>query len=210
MFTDHSDPYELFKEWFALASAAEPIFPEAVTLATAAAGRHLVARPIARMVLMRGHDADGYVFYSNSHSRKGQELAANPHAALLFYWRQPISRQIRIEGVVSATSEEESDAYFRGRPRQSQIGAWASQQSAQLSSRQELEQRMIQFEQQFADQPVPRPPHWHGYRLRPQAYEFWQEQPARLHDRLVFTRESYGLSAGSSRAEPWQRSLLYP
>ncbi|MBM3602878.1 MAG: pyridoxamine 5'-phosphate oxidase [Alphaproteobacteria bacterium] len=205
MFTDHSDPYQLFKDWFAMASAAEPIYPEAVTLATAASGRQLMARPIARTVLLRGHDKDGYVFFSNSHSRKGQELAANPHAALLFYWRQPISRQIRIEGVVHATSEEESDAYFAGRPRDSQIGAWASLQSAPLSHRQELEQRMDQFAQQFAGQAVPRPPHWHGYRLHPQVYEFWQEQPARLHDRLVYSRDGY---AGESAA--WHRSLLYP
>jgi pyridoxamine 5'-phosphate oxidase len=196
-FGNSTDPYPLFKEWYELAAAAEPVFPEAVTLATIG----LDGRPAARVVLLRGYDATGLTFFTNSTSDKGQELATTPHASLLFYWRQPISRQIRITGRVQVAEPAVSDQYFAGRPRDSQIGAWASLQSSPMASRQLFEDRIAHYTQQFAGQAVPRPPHWHGYHLTPDRYEFWQERPARLHDRLLFTHDD---------TATWQQQLLYP
>ena len=190
-----SDPFALFDAWFAEAQASEPNDPNAMALATADAA----GRPSVRMVLLKGHGPDGFVFYTNRDGRKATDLAANRHAALLFHWKS-MRRQVRIEGAVTLATEAESDAYFASRSRDSQLGAWASDQSRPLDRRETFEARVADAARQFEGQPVPRPPHWGGYRVTPALIEFWQDRAARLHERRVFTR------AG----EAWNEGLLYP
>jgi len=182
------DPAVQFAGWYAAWCAVEPGEHGAMALATADAD----GRPSARMVLLKAHDAHGFVFHTNAASRKGRELAENPHAALLFYW-PGVQQQVRVEGTVSRLSDAESDAYFATRPRESQLAAWASPQSAPLPSREALEARRAAVEARFADgEPVARPPHWGGFRLRPDAYQFWQARPARLHDCFAYRRADDG------------------
>ena len=190
------DPHQLFDTWLSEAKASEPNDPEAMTLATADAD----GRPSARMVLLKGHDARGFVFYTNSQSRKGDELAANPHAALLFHWKS-LRRQIRAEGAIAPVSEVEADAYFASRARDSQLGAWASDQSRPLDSRALFEARFEATRVDHEGRDVPRPPHWWGYRLVPERIEFWSDRQHRLHERRLFTRGPDGT---------WAESLLYP
>lgn len=190
------DPHPLFDTWLSEAKASEPNDPEAMTLATADAD----GRPSARMVLLKGHDARGFVFYTNSQSRKGDELAANPHAALLFHWKS-LRRQIRAEGAIAPVSEAEADAYFASRARDSQLGAWASDQSRPLDSRALFEARFEATRADHEGRDVPRPPHWWGYRLVPERIEFWSDRQHRLHERRLFT---LGPDGG------WSEGLLYP
>jgi len=181
------NPVHRFQEWFREAEQAGVEVPEAMTLATAAAD----GAPSARMVLLKGADDEGFVFYSGYVSRKAGELEQNPRAALVFYWR-PLGRQIRVEGRVERVSEGESAAYFATRPRGSQLAAWASQQSHPLESREKLERRYAELEQEYAGREVPRPSHWGGFRLRPEAFEFWEHRENRLHDRTCYTRAREG------------------
>jgi pyridoxamine 5'-phosphate oxidase len=190
-----ADPHLLFEDWFAEARVREPHDAEAMALATADAA----GRPSVRMVLLKGHDERGFVFYTNSHSRKGEELAANARAALLFHWKS-LRRQVRIEGAVSPVSPIEADAYFASRARDSQLGAWASDQSRPLISREAFESRFAQLQASYEGKDVPRPPHWSGYRLAPERIEFWSDRPHRLHERRLFTRAGPG----------WTEGLLYP
>jgi pyridoxamine 5'-phosphate oxidase len=189
------DPLPLFDEWFADAQASEPNDPNAVALATAdAAGRSSV-----RMVLLKGHDPRGFVFYTNLDSRKGGELAANPEAAMLFHWKS-LRRQVRIEGATEPVSDAEADAYFASRGRDSQLGAWASDQSRPLEARALFEARFEEARQRFDGDSVPRPPRWSGFRLVPRAIEFWSDRAHRLHERRLFVREG----------DRWREGLLYP
>ena len=189
------DPHALFADWYAEARAAEPDVPDAMALATVDPD----GRPAMRMVLLKGHDARGFVFYTNLESRKAEELFANPHASLLFHWKS-LHRQIRIEGAIERVTEAEGDAYFASRSRDSQLGAWASDQSRPLDSRATLEARYEAMRARFADGPVPRPPHWSGFRVIPDRIEYWQDRAHRLHERRLFIREGEG----------WTEGLLYP
>lgn len=189
------DPFALFDSWFAEARASEPNDANAMALATATPG----GRPSLRMVLLKGHGPDGFVFYTNLDSRKGGELAANPHVALLFHWKS-LRRQIRIEGAVTPVDDMTADAYFATRSRDSQLGAWASDQSRPLGSRETFEARFTEVQAQFDGQDVPRPPRWSGWRVNPSAIEFWQDREHRLHERTLFQRASDG----------WTKGLLYP
>jgi pyridoxamine 5'-phosphate oxidase len=190
-----ADPLEQFRSWFAEATAAVEV-PEAMALATATPG----AAPSVRMVLLKGSDERGLVFYSHQTSRKGRELEANPQAALLFHW-SPLGRQVRVEGRVERVADEESDAYFATRPRDAQLGAHASQQSRSLGSRAELDARVAEVERERAEGPVPRPPTWGGFLLVPAAWEFWQHRASRLHDRFRYEREPSG---------GWRIERLFP
>jgi pyridoxamine 5'-phosphate oxidase len=190
-----ADPHLLFEQWYAEARASEPNDAEAMALATATAD----GRPAVRMVLLKGHDARGFVFYTNGQSRKGDELAANPRAALLFHWKS-LRRQVRIEGMVAPVGPVEADAYFARRSRDSQLGAWASDQSRPLVNREAFESRFARLAASWEGKEVPRPPHWSGYRVAPERIEFWSDRPHRLHERRLFTR------AGSG----WTEGLLYP
>ena len=188
-------PFELFELWFAEACEAEPALPEAMALATADAA----GRPSARMVLLKGHGPAGFTFFTNLESRKGEELAANPNAALLFYWKS-LRRQVRIEGPVEPVTDGAADEYFATRPRDSQVGAWASDQSRPLDSLEALDERYRAVAQRLEGEPVPRPPHWSGYVLRPTLIEFWSERPHRLHERRVFRIDG----------DDWSEGMLYP
>jgi len=181
------EPIAQFRAWWEQVLAANLLQPEAMTLATATPG----GEPSARVVLLRGFDERGFVFFTNYNSRKGRELAANPRAALVLYWAE-LDRQVRIEGHVEQVSAEESDVYFQGRPRGSQLGAWASPQSEVVSGRDVLERRMGDWMARHGAGIVPRPSHWGGYRVKPNAVEFWQGQPNRLHDRLRYRRLESG------------------
>lgn len=189
------DPITLFDTWFAEARSSEPNDPEAMALATVDA----TGRPSVRMVLLKGHGADGFVFYTNAGSRKGAELTAHPHAALLFHWKSR-RRQVRIEGPVSPVGAAEADAYFATRGRDSQLGAHASLQSQPLDSRATFEARFAEATARFAGRAVPRPDRWTGFRVAPARIEFWADREHRLHERRLFTRTADG----------WDEGLLYP
>ena len=191
-----TDPFQLFDEWFAEAQATEPNDAEAMALATA----DEVGNPTVRMVLLKGHGPEGFVFYTNDQSEKGRELAVNPFAALLFHWKS-LRRQVRIEGEVERVSAEEADKYFATRSRDSQLGAWASDQSRPLESRELFEARFEEMRRRFEGKAVPRPLHWGGYRVVPLVMEFWLDRPHRLHERRVFLAQEGG---------SWSEGLLYP
>jgi pyridoxamine 5'-phosphate oxidase len=188
-------PFALFDAWYAEARQTEPNDSNAMALATVDTS----GQPSVRMVLLKGHGPDGFVFYTNREGRKAADLAAVPKAALLFHWKS-LRRQIRIEGAVSLAGDAESDAYFATRSRDSQLGAWASDQSRQLDSRATFEARYEEVRARFEGQDVPRPPHWGGYRVTPERIEFWQDRAHRLHERRLFTRHGDG----------WTEGLLYP
>ena len=189
------DPIALFDAWYQEAKAAEINDPDAMSLATATPE----GRPSVRMVLLKGHGPEGFNFYTNADSRKGAELAANPQAALLFHWKA-LRRQVRVEGAVEEVSAAEADAYFATRGRDSQIGAWASDQSRALDRRETFEARCDEARSRFEGSDVPRPPRWTGFRVKPERIEFWSDRPHRLHERRVFTRSAGG----------WSEGLLYP
>jgi pyridoxamine 5'-phosphate oxidase len=189
------NPHALFDAWYAEARASELNDSNAMALATADSD----GRPSVRMVLLKGHDMRGFVFYTNMESRKAEDLLANPYAALLFHWKS-LRRQIRIEGRVSRVSDEEGDAYFATRSRDSQLGAWASDQSRPLDTRALFEERFAETEARFEGQPVPRPPHWSGFRVAPDRIEFWRDREHRLHERRLFVCKGQG----------WDEGLLYP
>jgi pyridoxamine 5'-phosphate oxidase len=195
-FTKASDPLALFAQWFDEAQMSEPNDPDAVALATVDAD----GMPDARIVLCKGFDSNGFVFYSNEQSDKGRQLASIPRAALLFHWKS-LRRQIRIRGSVSRTGAAESDAYFSTRGRDSRIGAWASQQSRPLESRAALEQDFARYAARFGDGDIARPPHWGGFRLSPTSIEFWRDGANRLHDRILFKQTADGA---------WTAQRLYP
>ncbi len=197
MIREKADPLALFAEWYAEAEKSEPNDASAMSLATVGPD----GMPSSRMVLLKGYDASGFIFYTNLQSRKGEHLAAVPKAALLFHWKS-LRRQVRLEGLVSPTSAGEADAYFATRPRGSQIGAWASDQSRPLESRFALEKRVAEYTARHVVGAIDRPPHWSGYRLQPLLVEFWQDAPFRLHDRLEYRR-------AASDAK-WTSRTLYP
>ena len=198
--TDAADPIARFEAWLAEATKGESNDPEAVCLATATPE----GRPSARMVLLKGVDARGFVFYTNLESRKGEELAANPEAALCFHWKS-LRRSVRVEGRVEPVSGEEADAYYASRARGSRIGAWASRQSRPLEGRFALEKAVAEYTLKFGLGEIPRPPFWSGFRLVPRRIEFWRDMPFRLHDRQVFHRTE---AAGGAPA--WRQEALYP
>ncbi|MBK1622752.1 pyridoxamine 5'-phosphate oxidase [Afifella marina] len=194
-FTAYGDPFSLFGDWMREATASEPNDPNAVAVATA----DETGLPDVRMVLLKSWDERGFVFYTNLESRKGEQLAANPKAAMCFHWKS-LARQIRIRGNVEAVSDEEADAYYDSRPRMSRIGAWASRQSRPLESRFALEKAVATETARFGAGKVPRPPFWSGFRLVPVQIEFWNNGAFRLHDRIRFTPHDNG----------WQKQRLYP
>jgi pyridoxamine 5'-phosphate oxidase len=196
-FTEAEEPFALFAAWFAEAAKSETNDPNAMALATVDAE----GLPDVRMVLMKGFDTEGFVFYSHIASAKGRELAANPKAALLFHWKS-LRRQVRIRGTVSPVTDAEADAYFATRPKQAQIGAWASKQSQPLESRFAFEQALALVAAKYVISEVPRPPGWSGWRIRPVRFEFWHDRPFRLHDRIEFSRSAPGTA--------WSKTRLYP
>ena len=192
-----TDPFQHFAEWFREAEAAVLVDPNAMVLSTVGPD----GRPSSRVVLLKGFDREGFVFYGNLESRKFRDLRAHPWAALNFHWK-PLEKQVRIEGQVTQVSDQEADAYFATRPRGSQIGAWASRQSEPLASKATLEAAVKEVEARYAGREVPRPPHWSGFRLAPDRIEFWKSGEFRLHDRQVFRR--------ASPEAPWTEERLYP
>jgi pyridoxamine 5'-phosphate oxidase len=196
-FSAADDPVRLFAAWLEAASASEPRDPTAMTLATVDSD----GLPNARMVLLKGVDERGFVFYTNTESQKGRELAAHAAAALVFHWKS-VNRQVRVRGTVERVTAAEADAYFASRPKQAQIGAWASKQSAPLESRLAFEKAVALYAAKYAIGKVPRPSYWSGYRIVPLQIEFWQDRPFRLHDRIVFKRSAPG--------ESWSKTRLYP
>jgi pyridoxamine 5'-phosphate oxidase len=196
-FTAAEDPFVLFAAWLEQAAASEPRDPTAMTLATVDAD----GMPDARMVLLKGVDSRGFVFFTNMDSQKGRQLDAQPRAALVFHWKS-LNKQVRVRGPSERVSEADADAYFATRPKQAQIGAWASQQSRPLESRLAFEKAIAVYAAKYALGTVPRPPYWSGYRVVPLAMEFWQDRPFRLHDRIDFRRTA--LDA------PWSKTRLYP
>lgn len=196
-FTAADEPFDLFERWFADASKSEPNDPNAMALATVDPD----GLPDVRMVLLKGFDRDGFVFYTNLESAKGGELAANPKAAIVFHWKS-LTRQVRVRGPVEHVTSAEADEYFNSRPRDSRIGAWASQQSRPLESRFALEKAVAVNAAKFAVGHVPRPPHWSGFRIKPVQIEFWHDRPFRLHDRVVFRR--------ATPDGGWTKERLYP
>jgi pyridoxamine 5'-phosphate oxidase len=196
-FTGADEPLRLFAQWFEEAGRCEPVDANAMALATTGPD----GLPNVRMVLLKGFDARGFVFYTNENSQKGRELAVNPQAAVVFHWKS-LQRQVRLRGPVTLVSDAEADAYFESRPRLSQIGAWASKQSEPLESRLAFEKAVAYYTAKHLASTVPRPPYWRGYCLQPSSIEFWQDRPFRMHDRLVFRRERPDA--------PWTRTRLYP
>jgi pyridoxamine 5'-phosphate oxidase len=196
-FTEADEPMRLFAAWLEDATKSEPRDPTAMTLATVDGD----GMPDARMVLLKSADAQGFVFFTNTESQKGQELAGSPKAALVFHWKS-LNRQIRVRGVVERVTDAEADAYFATRPKQAQIGAWASQQSRPLESRLAFEKAVAVNAAKYALGNVPRPPYWSGYRIVPSSIEFWHDRPFRLHDRIVFKRDNPGAA--------WTKTRLYP
>jgi pyridoxamine 5'-phosphate oxidase len=196
-FTEADEPMRLFAAWLEDATKTEPRDPTAMTLATVDGD----GMPDARMVLLKSADAQGFVFFTNTESQKGQELAGSPKAALVFHWKS-LNRQIRVRGVVERVTDAEADAYFATRPKQAQIGAWASQQSRPLESRLAFEKAVAVNAAKYALGNVPRPPYWSGYRIVPSSIEFWHDRPFRLHDRIVFKRDNPGAA--------WTKTRLYP
>jgi pyridoxamine 5'-phosphate oxidase len=194
-FTEAAEPFLLVKQWLEDASASEPNDPNAVALATVDAD----GLPDVRMVLLKGFDEHGFVFYTNLESAKGTELLANMKAALCFHWKS-LRRQVRVRGSVERVSDAEADAYFATRPRGSRIGAWASSQSRPLESRFALEKAVAEYTAKYPLGEIPRPPHWSGFRIVPDTIEFWHDRPFRLHDRIVFSRKDGG----------WTKTRLYP
>jgi pyridoxamine 5'-phosphate oxidase len=194
---DRDDPFSIFAEWLNEATAKEINDPTAMALATVDDG----GLPDVRMVLLKAHGPDGFVFYTNFQSAKGRELIATPKAGLLFHWKS-LRRQVRVRGLVSEVSEGEADAYFTSRPRNSQIGAWASDQSRPLEGRLALEERVAEYALKFGVGPVPRPAHWSGFRVTPLEIEFWRDGAFRLHDRMRFRRARPELG--------WEKTRLYP
>lgn len=191
-----TEPFTLFELWFSEARKTEPNDSNAMALATANAD----GQPSVRMVLLKGHGPDGFVFYTNKESNKARQIAERGFAALLFHWKS-LRRQIRIEGKVQSVDDATADAYFATRSRDSQLGAWASDQSRPLDARETFEARFAQAAARFQGQPVPRPPHWSGYRVYPHRIEFWQDREHRLHERHLFTRTG---------PDSWKEGLLYP
>ncbi len=195
--TNAPSPFSLFSDWFELAKGHEPNDPNAMAVSAVDPD----GTPSLRMVLLKHHDERGFVFYTNYESRKGKALLGNPGVAALFHWKCML-RQVRIEGRVEPVEDHEADAYFSSRARESQVGAWASKQSRPLDDRSTLIGRVERFEQLFDGWAVPRPPHWSGLRIIPRRFEFWQQQPSRLHDRLIYARET--------PTSPWQLERLFP
>jgi pyridoxamine 5'-phosphate oxidase len=196
-FTENTEPMRLFAAWLADATASEPRDPNAMTLATVDDD----GMPNARMVLLKGADERGFVFFTNIESQKGRELDSSGKAALVFHWKS-LNRQIRVRGTIARVADAEADAYFATRPKQAQIGAWASQQSRPLESRLAFEKAIALNAAKYAISTVPRPPYWTGYRLTPSTIEFWHDRPFRLHDRIVFKRDD--------AETPWRKTRLYP
>jgi pyridoxamine 5'-phosphate oxidase len=196
-FTDADEPWQLFSAWFEEAVRREPADPNAMALATVDAD----GVPNVRMVLLKGVDERGFVFYTNLESAKGRELEQAPQAALVFHWKS-LTRQVRVRGTVERVTEADADAYFASRPRLAQIGAWASRQSAPLESRLAFEKAVARYTAKYVVAAVPRPPFWSGFRVVPRAIEFWHDRPFRLHDRVEFRRSGSG--------EPWRKTRLYP